>query len=266
VRVNASGTAIDYTASITGVPTSVAADVTGAAFVAGFGGKGIFLAHFAPDGAAGFFSSVAGQEAAPTVALDNNGEEVVYASGKFQRYDASGALVLSLAIQSADFSAQGLLLDTAGNAYVAIGAVVGMYPVRNTLAACGTDILNVVARDGTVLQTTYIPGAGGTWGKPLLAMGADSNVLIVDSAGASFAPTQNGPFAGAAGGQFLLQLSQSDCGGSTARMYWKWRKLCKGRGGARNNSDAVRNRPWTRAGCADKRIVSASISDAGTRR
>jgi len=207
-RVNAQGTAVDYITAITGIPTSIGVDGSGAAFVAGFGGKGIFLERVTPDGSIGFFSSVAGQEAAPAVALDSNGQEVVYASGKFQRYDASGALVSSSAIQSFDFNTQALLLDASGNAYVA-GSTIAMYPVRNTLATCGSDVLSVVARDGTVLQTTYIPGAINSGGAPLIVLGAQSNVLVVDGADTSATPSRSGPYmAGAgAGAQFLTQLS-----------------------------------------------------------
>ena len=42
-------------------------------------------------------------------------------------------------------------------------------------------MLSVVARDGTILQTTYIPGAPDTPGAPFLALGANSTVLIVDA-------------------------------------------------------------------------------------
>ncbi len=209
LRINASGAGIDYTETMAGSPTSIAVDASGAAFVAGFGGNGIFLERFAPDGSAGFFSSVTGQEGAPTVALDNNGEAVVYASGKIQRYDSTtGALIFSTTVSNWVSNYQGLLLDTAGNAYIT-GSSQSLCPVLNTLATCGSDMLSVVARDGSILQTTYIPGAPDSPGAPLVALGVNSRVLVVDTSSGSFTPSKTGPFSqtGTAGSNFLLQLA-----------------------------------------------------------
>lgn len=216
VRIDANGTGIDYTATLPGqgtTGTSIAPDGAGGAFVAGFGGKGIFLTHIQPDGSSAFFSSVTGQEAPPSVALDPDGEEVVYGSGQMQRYDASGNLLLSATVSNwpGSWNYSSFAIDAQGDAYI-LGSSLSLYPVLNTLATCGADILSVLARDGTILQTTYIPGAADTPGAPMLALGANSDLLIVDGQGANFTASRTGPITPverSVSPQFLLSLSQS---------------------------------------------------------
>lgn len=76
VRLNAAGTAVDYTAHVAGQPNSIAVDGSGAAFITGYGTFGnSFLARLAPDGSAGFYSSIAQSSGPPpVVALDANGD------------------------------------------------------------------------------------------------------------------------------------------------------------------------------------------------
>jgi uncharacterized protein (TIGR03437 family) len=92
-----------------------------------------------------------------------------------------------------------------------------LYAVKNSLAACGFDpstappgyaeLLTVAAPDGSILQTTYIPG-GDNLGSPLIATGPNSTVFVAATAGPGFAPTQAGPFpAGTSGSIFLSSLS-----------------------------------------------------------
>ncbi len=205
IRLNSSGTAVDFTPDVSGQPTSIAIDSTGAAYLAGFGGNGIFLAQFGPDGSPGFYSSVSGQESAPSVALDTNGQAVVYASGQLQRYDATtGMLIASQTVSHWLYNLAAFALDSAGNAYI-VGSTNFLYPVHNTLAACGSDMLSVIARDGSVLQTTYIPGGSILSGFALLTLGANSSVLIADVAG-TFTPSRPGPYP-AESKQFLLNLT-----------------------------------------------------------
>jgi uncharacterized protein (TIGR03437 family) len=99
-----------------------------------------------------------------------------------------------------------LALDSAGNAYIT-GNTDQLYPVKNSLAACGglapfpeasgAGWLTVVAPDGSLLQTTYIPGALSSIFSgvdvPLIAIGRNSTVLVSALAGMTFAPTQTGP-------------------------------------------------------------------------
>ena len=58
VRLNAAGSAVDYTTQVAGTPTAIAVDSSGAAFIAGTTGQnsGIgFLTRVSPDGSSGFY-------------------------------------------------------------------------------------------------------------------------------------------------------------------------------------------------------------------
>jgi len=66
-------------------------------------------------------------------------------------------------------------------------------------------LLSVFARDGSLLQTTYVPGAANG---VLIATGPNLTVSVAAVAGTSFAPTQSGPFpTGTPGTSLLLHLS-----------------------------------------------------------
>jgi uncharacterized protein (TIGR03437 family) len=83
-----------------------------------------------------------------------------------------------------------------------------MHPVTNSVAPCGSAWLSVFAPDGALLQTTYIPGGAITVFTALVATSPNSTVFVVDTADATFAPTQTGPFpANPAYGEILLRLS-----------------------------------------------------------
>ncbi len=236
VRLKADGTAIDYTAQVMGTPTSIALDQSGAAFVAGSAvntqgvGTG-FLARVASDGTAGFYS-VFPVGFSETVAVDANGNVALFGVGVVQRVDSTGAVTAKTTVGGPAVS---FALDAAGNAYVAVVSN-QLYPVRNSLATCRFDpsttlsgyseLLTVIAPDGSILQTTYIPG-GNDLGSPLLAAGPNSTVFVVATAGPGFTPTQAGPFpAGTTGGIFLSSLhpdaaSQTyplGCAGSSASL------------------------------------------------
>jgi uncharacterized protein (TIGR03437 family) len=203
---------------VMGVPTSIAVDQSGAAFVAGTetNAQGVntgFLAQVAPDGSAGFYS-ILPLGLSQTVALDANGNVVVFGSGVVQRTDSTGAVTLSTTVGGS--SGVQFALDAAGNAYVTV-VTNELYAVKNSLATCGFDpsvappgyaeLLTVAAPDGSILQTTYIPG-GNNLGSPLIATGPNSTVFVAATAGPGFAPTQAGPFpAGTSGSIFLSSLS-----------------------------------------------------------
>ena len=220
VRLNAAGSAVDYTARVTGTPTSIAVDGSSAAFVAGYavvqGAVTGFLARVAPDGSPGFYSTLP-QDSYPSVFLDASGDAVVFGAGLLQRLDSTGAVTRSTTVLGGGSL---LALDVAGNAYIT-GVTDQLYPVRNSLATCGwnspsalpvsapetADLLTVVAPDGSLLQSTYIPGASFN-PTPLVATGPNSAVFVVATAGTNFTPTQAGPFlAGETGMSFLLRLS-----------------------------------------------------------
>jgi uncharacterized protein (TIGR03437 family) len=217
VRVNAAGTAIDFKTQVMGTPNSIAVNQAGVAYVAGAtstaqGSLIGFLASIAPDGTPGYYRTLPAG-ASETLAVDANGNAVVFGTGGVQRTDATGAVTLKTVVPSATAN---FALDAAGNAYVT--AVSNqIYPVKNNLATCRFDpatlltsysqILDVVAPDGSIVQATYLPG-GDTLGSPLVAVTPNGTVLVAASAGPSFTPTQSGPFpAGAVGSLFLSNLS-----------------------------------------------------------
>jgi len=198
VRLNAEGSADDYAARVSGYANSIAVDASGAAFVAGPG----FLARLAPDGSAGFYSttppSLVGWS---TVAVDANGNAAVLVSALdngssvLLRFDSAGAVTSSNPV-AGDFP--GVALDAAGNAYV-VGASLQLYPVKNSLAQCGWEFLSVYAPDGSLLQTTYIPGAIDQFLGPPVAIGSGSMVFVIASADSTFTPSQTGPFPAGSG-------------------------------------------------------------------
>jgi hypothetical protein len=205
VRLNASGSAIDFTTGFTGTPFSIALDPSGAAYIAGTsvnsGGAGTgFLARVASDGTAGYYT-VLPAGLSQTVAVDANGNVTLFGGftpGVVQRINSNGAVTVTTTVAGPVVS---FALDAAGNAYVA--AVSNqLYPVKNSLATCLFDpatsltsyseLLNVIAPDGSTLQATYIPG-GDYLGSPLLAVSPSGTVLVAATAGPGFAPTQTGP-------------------------------------------------------------------------
>jgi uncharacterized protein (TIGR03437 family) len=202
VRLKADGSGIDYTAKVAGYPTSIAVDASGGAFVAGspasYGVSNTFLARLAPDGSAGFYATLPAAISGIVVAVDPQGNAVTYSGignegGVLQRFDSTGAVTLSRPGPKSLFPA--LAVDAAGNMYVT-GSTQYLTPVRNSLATCGLDLLSVFAPDGSVLQTTYIPGGHNSGA--LVALGVNSNVFVVDRAPAGltpgFTPSQTGPF------------------------------------------------------------------------
>ena len=227
VRLNAAGTAIDYTTMLVGSPTSIAVDSSGAAFVGGYttiqGVATGYLARLTPDGSVGFNVSLP-REFGPAVAVDANGNVAAFASGLLERVDATGAVTVSTTVAGG----AGFALDSSGNAYIT-GTTTQLRPVKSSLGTCGwnadplpepspetADWLSVVAPDGSLVQTTYIPGSGGTEAAnavvPLVATGPNSTVYVLATAAVSFAPTQASPLlqtGGGAGALFRLSPNTS---------------------------------------------------------
>src|SRR3984957_5278921 len=190
VRLSADGSAIEYSVTAAGTIYSIAADAAGAAFVT----TDSLLTRFAPDGSVGYKATLA-TASGQHVVLDANGKAVVNTGGGLARFDANGGLISSSAFPAGTV---GLLqtsfaLDKAGNAYVAGTSQTAYYPVKNTLAPCGTQFLSVIAPDGTVLQTTYLPGADSFGTPSSISFGPDGNLLMVLEASQSFVPSRPSP-------------------------------------------------------------------------
>jgi len=217
-RINASGTAIDFTTQITAMqPGSIAVDPSGAAYVAGAAQNAQattigFLAKVGSDGSAGYYTALAAG-LSDTVAVDAKGNVALFGYGVVQRIGSDGAVTLTTPLPGA---AVAFALDAAGNAYIA-EVTNQLYHAKNSLATCAFDpantltsysqLLQVIAPDGSTLQATYLPG-GNNLGSPVLAVTPNGTVLIAATAGPAFTPTQSGPFAaGSTGGFFLSNLS-----------------------------------------------------------
>jgi uncharacterized protein (TIGR03437 family) len=181
VRLNAAGSAVDYTAQIAGGTNAIAVDGSGAAYVSGYTSETTFLERLAPDGSAGF--SVPTQ-AGGWLAVNANGDVVVYgtvytgasASGLLQRFDSTGAITQTTA---APGGGSGLALDAAGNAYIEGASPDLLIPVMNSLATCGSHWIGVFAPDGSLLQKTYIPGAANVQPTGPMTTGPNSTVFVV---------------------------------------------------------------------------------------
>jgi uncharacterized protein (TIGR03437 family) len=233
VRLNAAGSAVDWTAALTGWPSSIAADGTGAVVVAGYPPgptATVFVTRVAPNGTAGYYVQPPGA-GQPALALDASGNAVIFAGsaglGLLQHLNSVGSVIASTGVPGLGLgNGYALGLDAAGNAYV-LGNIGQLYPVSNSIATClpsapsvaqlgtaaeviGTaPLLTVVAPDGSISQNTYLPGAAVNNSNVtlLLAAGPNSTVFVAATAAPGFVPTQAGPFPQAADQTFLTRLS-----------------------------------------------------------
>ena len=234
VRLNAAGSGVDWTTAVTGWPSSIAADGTGAVVVAGYlpgpGTATLYVTRVAQNGTAGYYAQLPAL-GRPALALDAAGNAVIlsesFGSGLLRRLNSVGSVTVSTSVAGGG-SGDGavLALDAAGNAYVP-GTIGQLYPVSNSIAAClpsassnsqtgagssvaGTaPLLTVVAPDGSISQITYLPGAAITPDNviPLLAVGPNSSIFVATTAAPGLVPTQQGPFPQAADETFLMRLS-----------------------------------------------------------
>ena len=223
VRLNAAG-AVDYTTSVTGGPSVIAVDPMGSSVVVGIIGSSV-LAWLAPDRDTKFYSTIPRNDSAAfsylsrmAVAVAPNGDAILYSSDPLghwllQRFDTTGAVRFSEAVLSGYSGGLSVAVDAAGNAYITGYSGSAMYPVRSSLVPCGTAWLSVVAPDGSILQTTYIPGAAKDFSVPgvLVATSPNSTVFVVALlADPTFAPSQAGPFAVTSNfAAILLRLSSN---------------------------------------------------------
>ena len=232
VRLNAAGGAIDYSATMTGSPTAIAADGSGAAVVAGWiNTQACFVARVAAHGSVAYYTSLP-QNEQPALALDASGNAVIVGSqggfqGLLQRLNSAGKVTVSTTV-IASTGVTPLSLDSAGNAYV-LAVTPQLAPLQNTIAPClpttqpaGTyagiaPVLTVVAPDGSIQQATYVPqadynapGNGNVHTSTLLlAVGPNSTAFVASGPAPGFVPSQQGPFPQTAppGQTVLVQLS-----------------------------------------------------------
>jgi uncharacterized protein (TIGR03437 family) len=219
VRLNAAGTAIDYTTPVPGQTSAIAVDGSGNAFVVG--NPSPYLARIAPDGSPGFNTRLPQLKSVGSVALDPDGNPVVLGvaadgSGVLLRFDSTGAVTLSETVASTTAAAGGfsLAVDASGNAYITGSTYISdrgtpLLPVKNTILGCeSAEWLSVFAPDGSLLQTTYAPpGNEGAVGAPTIAIGPNTTVFLVHSAGSTFGATQGSPFQAVVPLHYLWRLS-----------------------------------------------------------
>jgi uncharacterized protein (TIGR03437 family) len=219
-RLNAAGTAIDYTSPVPGYASAIAVDSSGDAFVLG-NSSAPYLARFASDGSPGFNTPLPQLKSVGSVALDPDGSPVVLGmaadgSGLLLRFDSTGAVTLieTVASPTAALGGFSLAVDASGNAYVTGSTYIfdsgtPLLPVKNTILGCDSaEWLSVFAPDGSLLQTTYAPpGNEGAVGAPTIAIGPNTNVFLVHSAGSTFGATQGSPFQPVVPLHYLWRLS-----------------------------------------------------------
>jgi uncharacterized protein (TIGR03437 family) len=232
-RINAAGSAIDYSATMTGSPTAIAADGSGAVVVAGWvNTQACFVARVAANGSVDYYTSLP-QNEQPALALDASGNAVIVGSqggfqGLLQRLNAAGSVIVSTIVTTYGAGLSPLGLDSAGNAYI-LGATPQLAPLQNTIAPCLpttqlpaayagiAPVLTVVAPDGSIQQTTYVPqadfnapGNGNVHTSTLLlAVSPNSTVFVASGPAPGFLPSRQGPFPQTAppGQTVLVQLS-----------------------------------------------------------
>jgi uncharacterized protein (TIGR03437 family) len=219
IRLNAAGTAIDYTSPVPGQTSAIAVDASGNAFVVG--NPSPYLARIAPDGSPGFNTPLPQLKSVSSVAVDPKGNPVVLGvaadgSGMLLRFDSTGAVTLSETIASPTAAAGGFsfAVDASGNAYVTGSTYIydrgtPLLPVKNTILGCeSAEWLSVFAPDGSLLQTTYAPpGNEGAVFAPTIAIGPNTTVFLVHSAGSTFGATQSSPFQPVVPLHYLWRLS-----------------------------------------------------------
>jgi hypothetical protein len=207
IRLNASG-AVDATFANapTGPLSSLAISPNGSDIVIGTylslnGAAAAYtLERLGPDQATWLALSPPLGPLYPGLAVAANGDAIVYGSDaaghrSLQRFDRTGAAVFSKSVPSSGNAPGNLGLDAAGDAYVTGYTGAFGIPAKNTLAPCGSTWMSVYAPDGTILQTTFLPGAASTpQAYPLIAASQSGAVFALSQADTSFSPTQSGPF------------------------------------------------------------------------
>jgi len=160
--------------------------------------------NFARLAADGTWTSFAPQQqvsSLASLAVALNGDAVLYGLDPdgnllLQRVDPWGKQVFTVGDLGATSAGPGqMALDADGNAYVIGYRGPFLHPVKNSLAPCGSTWLSAFASDGSILQTTYIPGgAVENSYDGAIAVGANSTVYVLSSTDGLFQPTQLSPF------------------------------------------------------------------------
>jgi uncharacterized protein (TIGR03437 family) len=199
VRFSTDGAA-DYRADVNGSPVAIAVDPSGSEVVVGiYSPNGpASLAWLIPDSATKSYSAIPQVTDVNSLALAvvPDGDAVV-SGGDYSGHTLLQEIAPTGTVRfSEPVPVSGkLAVDAAGNAYITGYSGSVMRPVKNSLAPCGTAWLSVVAPDGSILQTTYIPGASRIFpGTPLVATGAGSTFVFIAPADPTMPPTQAGAF------------------------------------------------------------------------
>jgi uncharacterized protein (TIGR03437 family) len=236
VRLKPQG-AIDYATYFGGTsqsyPAAIAVDAAGSAFIIGFTASadfpttpGAFLAasgipnpngtsyliRLSVDGSSLIYSTFTNTQGlgAAALAVDASDNAVVALNGssssELVRFNPQGTAVTFAQTFPAS-SVTALAIDSDGNTYAALTAAAN-FPVRNSIAPCAayaTPVLAALDPTGSVLQSTYIPGA---YNSIVLGLGSGSTVYVVGYPNPAFAATQQ--LAGSQGGLlFLTNFAQT---------------------------------------------------------
>ena len=230
VRLNAAGTAVEYTSNLLGRPFSVAVDGSGSAFAVGAANEtSPFLSRLSLDGSTRSDYPLPGGSFR-ALAVDPQGDAAVYGgppNGEhvLLHFDATGALTFSKTIPG---WGQVLAMDSARNIFLGTTDSSLVNSAKGSIATCGPDqsaVLSVFSSDGSVLQTTYLPGVIAWSG---LIAAPDSSVLLTGAPDTTFVPTQTGPLPSVSEHpEALMRLVRNDnaptfplaCLGSSATYY-----------------------------------------------
>ena len=178
---------IQFSASLTFPVVAMTIDGLGRPFVTVItdGDDGFSVERLEPDGSeSSWIVSLPWEPNQPVaVAADQNGDAWIFGenyagNGVLWRFDSQGNQTLLQAV--AGSGAGSLAVDSAGNAYIG-GYTAAATSMKNSLATCGTSYLAVYAPDGSLLQSTYVPGAGGG-ALAYLTTGPNSTIYAVAAA------------------------------------------------------------------------------------
>jgi uncharacterized protein (TIGR03437 family) len=216
IKLNLTGTAFEYATYLSGgddYTEGIAVDSTGAVFIRGIvieqspnfpitpgayqaTGTGPYLVRLAPDGSHLIYGTLLGvwNDDAVAVAADPAGNAVVvhryaYDSSNrvnLMRFNAAGELTWQSQALPVEVNGSGLVVDTAGTAYLSGFAASAAYPTKSNLTECGSVILSAFDSTGNLLQSTYVGVADssivdesrGT----ALALGPNGNIYVATPA------------------------------------------------------------------------------------
>jgi uncharacterized protein (TIGR03437 family) len=158
-----------------------------------------FVVRLAPDGSRLLYSTLVGTAAdtVAAVAADAAGNTVIAdrtstSTVSLLRLDPHGALAWqsrALPPVNLSISSEALAIDAAGNVYLTGLASTANYPVKDSLAQCGSVFVSAFDATGMIVQSTFIAGATGTVVPGSVpAAGADGAVYIVGPGDGPTAP------------------------------------------------------------------------------